>query len=350
VLVASTPPVTSIDGLDGLDEVPEALWASSSRPARGRLRAFHGSRPRRVAVGAAAAVGLIIGGTSYGLASDLSAESPPPATHSARAAGLAAVTGCSQLTATTGTLEQVNGSDLVLKTPDGQTVTVTTSPSTQISREVAGSLDDVTDGAHVFVSGLDVGGTINARNILLGTSAQVKPLGPPQPPGLPAPGNNQGSRPMSLTPGLASGTVTDAHEGGFTVVLSDGTQVPVTTGTSTSVVKIASASLSQLQSGVFTVAVGNPGANGTLAATTVEQGSAGPGGLRKPLLPSGGPKVVPSAGVPTPSLPAGLPKSSLPTSVPPPHPKFAPGGGLPNLPDLGCKPSTIATAALVVLG
>ena len=57
-----------------------------------------------------------------------------------------------------GLLQSVNGSTLTLQTPDGQTVKVTTTPSTQITKVVNGtaqsaSLSDLTTGQPVIVQG-----------------------------------------------------------------------------------------------------------------------------------------------------------------------------------------------------
>ncbi len=246
-------------------------------------------------VAAAAATVLVAGGVSHALTTG-------PETFANRnpvtaAAGLTAVNGCSGLDATSGTLEQVNGTSLVLTTSGGQPVTVTTSASTNVSRQVTESLSDITDGASVIVHGTNSKGTIAARSVSVGV------------PNLRRPPNS--SKPVSRRPrpgsfGFAAGTVADASTSSFTVVTFGGTHVRVTTSSSTTVSTLESASLSQLQTGEFTVAVGSAGPNGTLAATTVEQG-------------------------------ADLSRIQ--------H-----GSGIFNLPGLGCSSSVVATAALVSAG
>ena len=80
---------------------------------------------------------------------------------------LTAVSGCAGLELANGTLEQVNGSSLVIKTASGQPVTVTTTASTRVS--VAGALlSDITDGASVIVLGPSSGGTIAAASVTVG--------------------------------------------------------------------------------------------------------------------------------------------------------------------------------------
>lgn len=335
-LFAATPPIAPRpDGLRPPDSDPGRPETLVPGPSGRRQRPVRAPRRRRALLGAAAVVALIVGGTWYGLAagdSPKGAVNEHPSARTAGAPGLMAVNGCASLTASAGVLQKVNGSDLVLQAVGGSSVTVVTSPSTRITREVAGSLSDVVDGAHVFVSGSNADGGISASNVLVGTADETTLPSPPPLPGLPSGGSKAGSGPSNATLGLASGTVSDAHAGGFTVVLSDGTRVPVTTGSSTKVVTITSARLDQLQTGVFTIAVGTPGANGTLTATTVEQGSAGPGGLRKPLVPGTLPKPPPPSGLPNARAKLGL------------------GAGLPSLPDVGCKPTAVATAALAVWG
>ena len=80
---------------------------------------------------------------------------------------LTAVTGCTQLEQADGTLEQVNGSSLVIKTASGQPVTVTTTATTFVS--VSGALlGDITDGASVMVRGYSSDGTIKAAIVTVG--------------------------------------------------------------------------------------------------------------------------------------------------------------------------------------
>ena len=169
---------------------------------------------------------------------------------------LTAVTGCSQLEQAEGTLEQVNGSSLVVKTAGGQPVTVTTTASTFVAMS-GPLLSDITDGASVDVRGHSSDGTIVAAIV------SVRPPFRPQ-------------APAGLV--TVQGTVADASTGGFTVVTPGGTRVPVTTSGGT-VVNIFHVSLSQLPAGATTTAVGHAGPDGTLQATmaiAIVQRSSGP--------------------------------------------------------------------------
>ena len=82
---------------------------------------------------------------------------------------------------------------------------------------------------------------------------------------------------MTPPPGwsVAQGTVSGASTSGFTVVTPGGARVPVTTSAGTFVV-VPHASLGQLRVGVTTVAVGQPGPDGTLTAAGVLQQPPGP--------------------------------------------------------------------------
>ena len=159
---------------------------------------------------------------------------------------LTAVTGCSQIEQADGTLEQVHGSGLVIRTASGQPVTVTTTATTFVSMS-GPLLSYITDGASVMVRGSRSGGTINAAIVTVG-----QPFSAVNPPGF-----------VPL-----QGTVSDAGTAGFTLVTSSGTRIPVTTSGGTLVV-IPHASPGQLQAGATILAVGHPGPDRTLSATAL---------------------------------------------------------------------------------
>jgi hypothetical protein len=159
---------------------------------------------------------------------------------------LTAVTGCTRIEQADGTLEQVNGSSLVIKTASGQPVTVTTTAATFVTMS-GPLLSDITDGASVMVRGHSSGGMIAAAIVTVG-----QPFSAVSPPG--------------FVP--VQGTVSDASTAGFTLVTSGGTRVPVTTSSDTLVI-VPHASLGQLQAGASIVAVGQAGPDGTLSARGV---------------------------------------------------------------------------------
>jgi hypothetical protein len=229
------------DGVRGLAAaVPEAAQPARPRRTRPRVLAGPWRRAMLVAGSAAAALVLLVGvGEVTGY---VHVRLSGPGTGTV----LTAVTGCSQLQQADGTLEQVNGSSLVIQTASGQKVTVTTTPSTFVAMS-GPLLSDITDGASVMVRGHSSGGTIAAAIVTVG-----QPFSAVNPPG--------------FVP--VQGTVSDARTGGFTLVTSTGTRVPVTTSSGTLVV-VPHASPGQLQPGTSIFAVGHAGPDGTLSARGV---------------------------------------------------------------------------------
>jgi hypothetical protein len=168
---------------------------------------------------------------------------------------LTAVTGCSQLEQANGTLEQVNGTSLVIKTASGHPVTVTTTASTSVNMS-GPLLSDITDGASVMVRGTSSGGTINAAIVTVG-----QPFSAVNPPG--------------FVP--VRGTVSGATTAGFTLTTSSGSRIRVTTSGGTLVI-VPHASLGQLQDGTTLFALGHAGPDGTLLARGVAAVSQLPSG------------------------------------------------------------------------
>jgi hypothetical protein len=232
---------------------PEAVPAT--RPRRTRRRAL------MVAGSAAAALVLFVGvGSVTGLV-QVHLGGGTPGTGSV----LTAVSGCTGLELANGTLEQVNGHSLVIKTASGQPVTVATTTSTFVN--MTGTLPgNITDGASVIVFGPSSGGTIAAVTVSLG-------------PGASAEGTGAGFVTIR-------GTVSDASSTGFTVVTSAGTRVPVTTSGDT-VVSVRNASVGQLRAGATIYAVGNAGPDGTLLASAVVAVSQLPPGRNVGARPNG---------------------------------------------------------------
>jgi hypothetical protein len=225
---------------------PEA--ALPARPRHTRPRVLAGPRRRTMLAASAAAALVLLGAVGYGAITALTRHAPGTV--------LTAVSGCAGLEQAEGTLEQVNGSSLVIKTASGQPVTVTTTASTFVSMSGA-LLNDITDGASVDVRGHSSGGTIAAAIVTVGP-----PFSTVNPPG--------------FVP--VQGTVSDASTAGFTLVTSSGTRVPVTTSGDTLVV-VPHASLGQLQADATIFALGHAGPHGTLSAKAVAAVSQLPPGV-----------------------------------------------------------------------
>jgi hypothetical protein len=159
---------------------------------------------------------------------------------------LTSVSGCSQVEQADGTLEQVDGSRLVIQTASGQLVTVTTTASTFVSMS-GPLLGDITDGASVMVRGYSSNGTIDAAIVTVGQPfSAVNPSG--------------------FVP--VQGTVSDVSTAGFSLLTSIGARVPVTTSPATLVI-IPDATPGELPAGSTIFAVGNAEPDGTLSARAV---------------------------------------------------------------------------------
>jgi hypothetical protein len=225
--------------------------AQPGRPRRTRRRVLAGPWRRAMLVAGSAAAALVILAGIGEATGYVHVHLSGPGTQTV----LAAVTGCTQLQQADGTLEQVNGSSLVIQTASGQPVTVTTTAATFVSMS-GPLLSDITDGASVMVRGHSSGGTIAAAIVTVG-----QPFSAVNPPGF-----------VPL-----QGTVADAGTAGFTLVTSGGTRVPVTTSGDTLVV-VPHASPGQLRAGASIFAVGHAGPGGTLAAQGVAAVSQLPSG------------------------------------------------------------------------
>lgn len=229
------------EGVRGLAAAAQET-AQPARPWRIRRRVLAGPWRRAMLVAGSAAAALVLLVGLGELTGYVHVHLSGPGTGTA----LTAVTGCSQLEQTDGTLEQVNGSSLVIKAASGQPVTVTTTPTTFVSMSGA-LLSDITDGASIMVRGSRSGGTIQAAIVTVG-----QPFSAVNPPG--------------FVP--VQGTAADMSSAGFTLVTSSGTRIPVITSGGTLVV-IPHASPGQLQAGATIFALGHAGPGGTLSARAV---------------------------------------------------------------------------------
>jgi hypothetical protein len=244
------------DGVRGLAAAaPETAQPARPRRTRGRVPAGSWRRAMLAAGSAAAALVLLAGiGEATGFVHVR--LSGPGTSGPGTGTALTAVTGCSELEQADGTLEQVNGSSLVIKTGSGRPVTVTTTATTFVS--MSGALrSDITDGASVMVRGSESDGTIKAVIVTVGQPFSLV-------------------HPQGFVP--VQGTVSDAGTVGFTLLTPSGTRIPVTTSGGTLVV-IPHASLGQLQAGATIFALGHTGPDGTLSARAVAAVSQLPPGM-----------------------------------------------------------------------
>jgi hypothetical protein len=228
--------------------------AQPARPRHTRPRVLAGPRRRTILAASVAAALVLLAAVGYGASGFIHITFGTAGTGADTV--LTAVGGCAGLEQANGTLEQVNGSSLVIKTASGQPVTVTTAPSTLVNMSGA-LLSEISDGASVMVRGPSSGGTIAAVIVTVGP-----PFSAVTPPG--------------FVP--VKGTVSDARAAGFTVVTSGGTRVPVTTSGGTLVI-VPHASLGQLRAGARIFALGHAGPHGTLSARAVAAVTQLPSGM-----------------------------------------------------------------------
>lgn len=199
---------------------------------------------------------------------------------------------------------------------------------------MAGSLRDIKNGMQVFAEGAgsSSGATVAAQQIAVLPKLANEPKPPPRPVGPADLGKMLAQR------GRANGTVTDAGPGGFTVVEPNGHRVRVTTSSATKIIEQANATVAELQTGKFTVAVGTPQSDGTLAAASIQQnalaGSLGGVGRVSARLPS------PKSG----GLPSARPRLGSHPPIPLPNRPKGPFSGL------GCDSGASATTALLRAG
>lgn len=239
-----------------MDATPQV--AQPARPWHAGPRVITGPRRRPALAVSAAAALLLIGGASYGVSAALTGHAPRAASTTA---ALTSVSGCHGLKQADGTLEQVKGTSLVIKTPSGEPVTATTTASAKVSL-LGLPLSYITDGMKVTVAGLHSSRAIDAQHVTIG--------GPP-------------AGPLRVPPGfvLAHGTVTRAGATGFILVTARGTPIPVATSNRTQVdIPPPNATLSTLRIGIATIAIGHAGPHGTLSAMGVLQQTGGPGTIR----------------------------------------------------------------------
>jgi hypothetical protein len=202
---------------------------------------------------------------------------------------------------TSGQITAIDGTTLTVKDRRNQSVKVTTSDSTRVTIEKTVTVSDIASGDRISVTGTKSGTTVAASRIAItdlqlpapgsgsqsgttpgsGPNGSQNGFGPPGgfngrggPPATDANGNpiNRANRRPG---GFTFGTVTKVDGGTITISGFDGSTTTVTTTSSTTVTKSVQGSFSDLKVGQTVRATGATGSDGTVAATSINEGSGG---------------------------------------------------------------------------
>jgi hypothetical protein len=172
---------------------------------------------------------------------------------------------------TTGTLTAVNSTVLTVTTADGRKVTVHTSTDTTVLEVVTAALADVKVGDRVTVRGTaSAPGGMTAQQIADTGTLQRRPGAPVGGPGGP-PGSGAGGPGGGFTAGTVSGVSGDT----ITVTAFGGAVTSITTTPTTTVTTVQPSSISALVVGQTVRVVGPTGSDGSVTASTIQEGAGG---------------------------------------------------------------------------
>jgi hypothetical protein len=189
-----------------------------------------------------------------------------------------------RLPGTSGAITAIDGTTLTVKDRQNQSVKVTTTGSTRITVEKTVAVSDIAKGDRISVTGTQSGTTIAATRISImdlrlgsqrrrfqggSTSGGANANGPPN--GFTPPGGANRRPPGGFT----FGTVTKVDGSTITISGFNGSATTVTTTPSTTVTKSVQGSLTDLKVGQNVRAVGSTGADGSVAADSINEGTGG---------------------------------------------------------------------------
>jgi hypothetical protein len=217
-------------------------------------------------------------------------------TGSASSGTSATATACAQATrpatafrTAIGVLASINGQTLVLTNSQGKNVTVTYSSSTTFTQEVKLAPSDLKEGASVRVAVTSAGSSYTAASVLVsnGTTTTTGKGGFGGFPGFngtPGAKRGTGANPCAAnrgrfgngTPGAGAnnfrgivGTVSQVNGDILTITDTAGASYTVTLTTQTQIVETKSATAAVLKVGEPLTAVGKPGSQNAVAASTI---------------------------------------------------------------------------------
>lgn len=183
---------------------------------------------------------------------------------------------------TSGTVESINGNTLTVKAQDGTTIKATVAATTTYTTNVAVTAADIKTGDDVTVIGQAAasGGVITATQVTVGSGLAAAALGGAGRPAIVA--GQGGTGGVGRTGGAAvqagsvtfvTGTVQKVEGNTLTVTGQDGTTSTVTLTADTRLTKVTAGSLSDVKPGAQVTIIGQAGADGAIAALSVQIGS-----------------------------------------------------------------------------
>ncbi|MGB8344301.1 MAG: DUF5666 domain-containing protein [Ktedonobacteraceae bacterium] len=211
-----------------------------------------------------------------------STASPASATATACAQARTKIAG--SVRATTGTLQSINGTTLVIATQQGKDVTLTYSSSTRFTQQSAIPATSLKEGTYVMVVGSNANSTYTATRITVTTASASRSGGFPQFSGTPRAGfsgsnpcfkRGQFGAPGAGQPGSASnfrgliGTVSQISSNTLTLTDTTGAIYSVAITAQTQILQTSSVTAAALKTGMALTATGTTGSNGVVSARTV---------------------------------------------------------------------------------
>jgi hypothetical protein len=197
-------------------------------------------------------------------------------------------TACTQTTrpatafrTTIGTLKSISGQTLVVTTVQGSSSTVTYSSSTAFTQEVKLASSDLKEGESVRVAVTSTGSTYTAVSVQVSTGAgATKGAGFPGFSGTPGSRRGTGTNPCFAGRRTGTGTGTNNFRGLIgtvsqvngdilTITDSAGSSYTVTMDAKTQIIETKSTTAAALKVGEPLTILGKPGAQNTIAATTI---------------------------------------------------------------------------------
>lgn len=188
--------------------------------------------------------------------------------------------------ATSGTLQSINGTTLVIATQQGSNITVTYSSATRFARQSVISATSLKEGTFVTVAGSNANNTFTATRITVTTSTTSNGRFP-RFSGTPGTGRFSGSNPCFSrgqfgTPGTSTGqpgsnsnfrgligTVSQVSSSSLTLTDTTGAAYSVTITPQTQITQTSSFTAAALKTGMALTVTGTKGSNGVINARAI---------------------------------------------------------------------------------